>query len=99
MVLICCFFVSKHSLDVKDLAKQQNASTFTNPKSKRAPRQLSKSYNNIKHRLLTQFQYNTMIELQSDINYLTPSLTIIEIATEGILCSSNEIVYESDGVW
>lgn len=40
-----------------------------------------------------------MIELQSDINYLTPSLTIIEIATEGILCSSNEIVYESEGIW
>jgi hypothetical protein len=31
--------------------------------------------------------------------YISPQLTELELYSEGLLCGSNETVYEHDGVW
>ena len=31
--------------------------------------------------------------------YISPQLTALELYSEGVLCDSNEIIIEHDGVW
>lgn len=42
---------------------------------------------------------NPILELGADIQYVSPSVTLFEFQSEGILCASNENVFEEEGNW
>jgi hypothetical protein len=31
--------------------------------------------------------------------YITPNMTMLDLCSEGVLCGSNEIIDENDGIW
>ena len=33
------------------------------------------------------------------LNYETPFLNVVDVESEGVLCNSNESVFENEGVW
>ena len=34
-----------------------------------------------------------------EIKYITPSMEILDISSDGILCGSNEFIDENEGIW
>ena len=42
---------------------------------------------------------NLMFESGTDIQYVSPTVTLHEFQSEGVLCASNENVFEEEGNW
>jgi hypothetical protein len=39
------------------------------------------------------------VNIMQENEYISPHLTVLEFYSEGLICGSNEIIDENDGVW
>lgn len=39
------------------------------------------------------------VVMNSNLNYYSPEIEVLDMMPEGVLCGSNEIIDENDGVW